>query len=1288
MSNSARILDPRSFYSSAIIDSGVSTSQLNGESSSTSSGAASTKQDSFIDPPSTSSEKVHAGDDYKGHAYREHSGNTVRRHRPRHSGGFLLEPSPVIATHNGNQRHTLWGSSTSKGKRREDEADFRLRHSKERQPGHRPKHSIGSSPLSMEVTNANAAEDHGLDGIYSSEPRRKPDASAKDTYRAPSNGTQIDGHNFDTDPAQIVKLALNLSENRRKQASIGRLSPIGLLGNDRRVVSTGQLGPGYPLSPTVGLTGGSLRYHSQQQRKGSRNLSPRSDQFGSIRAASTSERSEQEQHHDVELAIVPGFDVQMLEDPTFSPSEATLLRAEKARTTLELLYEYRRLLRFLPKLPLSSQSRPGTGKGTINLYKESAEVLGRAYNPLQYVRNRKVRIRERKSFNAEEDGWNQIFEVRRWVNSVATGRVDHITHIDDKYPLPRFGSEQTQRLEDDLSPTATRSKATPTTSTKPSRPRSDWIITPWDLLADAYWLEHDDHKRLIEDHEGHKIFPTTKSEIDPIPRSSREIPRLAGRRSASIPRSSRSPEKQISLLEGKDIFSKERGRQRHQLRDSISSLHEYSSSQDRKSRWPRKLIRSQSSSSSEDSAPGSLSRQSRLHGRGDSRERQDSAALERQVMGLLAKEADSIPWGSSGETPSSDHIVEISGKDTVSPKTQNHGPVKYATNGQSRIDRNVNSAPSKRSTTNNSKSQNQRGRERRTSLDDYDTTAPSSPIENGTVPSIAINLSPSAVRSISPRKPLPFQHRLPHPGHNTEQMSVAVRDHDIEAVHHGYQTHVEGNGEEVYADAMTSPSDGLLSPKRAEGFGRVLRRKHSDSKLMKDLKEHRDPESKIRGLFKGSRLVDMVGHPVTKVGDLLWRKDGSNHRYNLTSPASSYASEASGTDDDLNDTTDENALSQSSTRLSATQRAPMTSTNGQPPRYHMSNLPSFKSPNKEGRQESGVPPAPQDDDHISRQQLKLRERGRSPRFNRLAPPGLDMRSVSPSPTPSLTRFSMRETDLSDESRRPSATPAENVSYWSNKGTSALLGLPGKLRQGAPPVTGLATLDSKPRRSSARPELGSKRHWSIADEDKTVVREVVTLNDITRVRALLLSSGVKANEIVRRAREIPNSPSKILQEVQSITKISASSVPRSEVHVLAARLLIKFIDENNTCLRQAAEELSHSTMESFHGKLKSLDDRITKILTPMVRSAADDADDLSAELSTSYLLSVKMLNDSIDYILRRKRRRFRWIRRSGYLLLEWVLLGAMWWVWLVVVIIRLLTGVVGAVWRAGKWLLWL
>ena len=1287
MSNSARIQDPSSSFSPAIITSAASSLQLNGELCSTSSGAVSTKQGSFTDPPSIPSEPLHMGNDYKDHTHGEYGGDTVRWHRHRHSGGFLLEPSPVIASHSGNKRHTIYGSSTSKGKRREDEMDFRLRHSKERQPGHRPKHSIGSSPLSMEVTNAITAEDHGLNGASSSETRQKSSALMKDVYRAPSNGAQLDGHSFDTDPAQIVKLALNLSETRRRQASIGRLSPIGLLGNDRRVASTGLLGPAYPLSPAVGSTGGSLRYHLQQQRKGSRNPSPRSDRFGSTRAASTSERSEPEQHQDVELAIVPGFDLQMLDDPTFNPSEATLLRAEKARTTLELLYEYRRLLQFLPKLPVSPQSRPGTGKGTINLYRESAEVLGRTYNPLQYVRNRKIRIRERKSFNAEGDGWNEVSKVRRWVHLVATERIDPISHIDGKYPLPRFDSEQLWHLEDDLLPTATRSRATQPSGTKPSRPRSDWVTTPWDLLADAYWLELDDHKKLIEDHEGHKVFSTAKSQIEPIPRSSREIPRLSGRRSASIPRSSRSPEKQTNALEGQDSSSKERGRQRHQLRNSTSSLHEYSSSQDRKSRWHRKLIRSQSSSSSEGSAPGSLSRQSHLRGRGASRERQDSAVLERQVMDLLSKEAENINWGSSGETPLSVQLAAISGKDTISPEKYNGEPVEYAKTGQSRKDRDINSSPSERSTTiDRTTLQNRRMEKPRTSLDGYDSTAPSSPIENEVVPSIAINLSPPTIRPIPPRKPLPFQHRLPHLDHSTEQTSVEVNDSAIETNHPGTQPRIEGNQGEVDPDAMTSPSEGFLSPKRAEGFSRVLRRKRSDSKSLKDSKEHRDSESKIRGLFKGSRLVDMVGHPVTKVGDLLWRKDGSNHRYNLTSPASSCASEASGTDDDLNDMTDENGLSRSSTHLSATQKVPMAFINGQAPKYHMSNLPSFKSPNKVGRRKSDTPPTPQDEDHIGRQQLELRERGRSPRFNRLAPPSLDMRSVSPSPTPSLRRFAMRETDVSDESRRPSATPSEIVPYWSDKRTSALLGLPGKLRQGAPPMTGLAILDSKRRHSSAHPELDSKRHWSIADEDIAVVRDVVTQNDITRVRALLLSSGVKANEIVRRARKIPNNPSRLLQEVQSVTKISVSSVPRSEAHVLAARLLIKYIDENNTRLHQAAEQLSHSIMDSFHEKLKSLDSHITKTLTPLVRSAADDADALSAELSTSYLLSVKRLNDSIDNILRRKRRRFRWVRRSGYLLLEWMLLGAMWWVWLVVVIVRLLTGVIGAVWRAGKWLL--
>ena len=1219
-----------------------------------------------------------------------HEDSARRGHRPRHSGGFLLDSTPAVAFERGPKRTTVYGIDSKKGKNKETDLGLGLglREHRDRYSGHRHnKPSIGSSPLATVVTNVVAPGDYGFDGSSSRASTTLASGSRPSADRSPRDSTHSDRGSLDTDPAQIVNLALNLSESRRRQASIGRLSPIDALGNNRRIVSAGQLGPGLTLTPVIGSTGGSLRYQLQQQRKGARNISPRSDLLGGPELTAYGGQQTQEPELSDEPPIVPWYDLQLLDDLSFNPSDATLSRAEKAKTSLELLYEYRRLLQYLPRLPTPPKSRPSTARGGVKPAQEVSRSLGRVYNPLQYVRNRKVRGRERKEFDAEADGWKDVDKVRAWVNTVASHPKDLPAKVDDKYPLPTFEpAAKAENRSDDPSMLSPHRANVPsiTKITRAPRPRSDWVSNPWDLLADAYWLELDGHKMLIEDREGHKILPIIKPQMDPVPRSSRDIPRIPPRRSASIPRTDLSPERPKLTGDMPDTSSKDRGRRRHQLRDSITGLRDYNSSQDRKARWHRKLVRSRSSSSSEESAPGSSDRNPRLRGRGDSRERQDSAVLERQVMELLAKEAENVNWGSLEAVTGHDPDAELSVEDTVEAHKSNGRTVELRStraNSKERKRQSRDLSPRK------GESANGIEYKPRVSFDDLDLTAPSSPVDKEVVPSIAINLSPPGSRSGSPHKPMPFQHRPLRLEHNKGKANVD--ETDFAAV--SYNTSAEigskyhqnrfssGHNSTGYDDeVLLSSNEGLLSPKTAEAIGKGPRRRRSDSRSLRGFRD--ESESKIRGLLKGSRLADIVGKPVSKVGDLLFRKDGGNRPSNIQSPTSSYVSEASDPDEDPSGNRDM-GQKRSSVELAGRRMLPNASSNGQSPKYHMNNLPSFRSPDKKIQREKVDASTLSEDDHITRQQRELRGRRRPSRLDRLAPPNLDMRAVSPGPSPSSDRYETPEADMSDESCRPSATASDIGARRSHQ--QALLGMPGKLRQDGPPPTGLAGLDNRHRGSSTGPEL--EHHWSISNCETSAVRGAVSQRDITRVRAFLLSSGVKAKEITRRANEIPTTPSPLLQEAQDITGITAAPVPRCQQQQLAARLLVKFIDSNHTQLSQALERFSHEPSDSFHEQLKTMDSHVATALTPRVRASADDADALNLELSTSYRLDVKRLNDSIDHILRRKRRRFRWMRRGGYLLLEWMLLGAMWWVWLIVVVFRFATGFIGGVWRVGRWL---
>jgi hypothetical protein len=94
------------------------------------------------------------------------------------------------------------------------------------------------------------------------------------------------------------------------------------------------------------------------------------------------------------------------------------------------------------------------------------------------------------------------------------------------------------------------------------------------------------------------------------------------------------------------------------------------------------------------------------------------------------------------------------------------------------------------------------------------------------------------------------------------------------------------------------------------------------------------------------------------------------------------------------------------------------------------------------------------------------------------------------------------------------------------------------------------------------------------------------------------------------------------------------------------------------------------------------------LTPMTRRIADDADEVSKDLVTGHILQVNKLTDSMDKMMRRRRRRFRWVRRGGWVMVEWALVGVMWYVWFMVVLARVIMGIGRGAVGAVRWLFWL
>jgi hypothetical protein len=114
----------------------------------------------------------------------------------------------------------------------------------------------------------------------------------------------------------------------------------------------------------------------------------------------------------------------------------------------------------------------------------------------------------------------------------------------------------------------------------------------------------------------------------------------------------------------------------------------------------------------------------------------------------------------------------------------------------------------------------------------------------------------------------------------------------------------------------------------------------------------------------------------------------------------------------------------------------------------------------------------------------------------------------------------------------------------------------------------------------------------------------------------------------------------------------------------------------------------TTSSPLRTQLKDLESLINNSLAPRVRATADNAEDLCVQLNTTSTLAVKSLSDALDRGVRKRRRRLRWVRRAGFVVLEWALVGMLWWVWLIVMAFKLMRGVLRGAVSGTRWILWL
>ena len=1182
-----------------------------------------------------------------------------RSHRSRTSGGFLLsnaafEPPTDSATSTGSavenvlrQRHSA-GDQKGKTALKSPEKKHRKRRSNIGT-------SVGGSPLAANVLtagtgngNADISSRNEGDGVEI----KDHEHAAKSTATAPA---------LDVDSAQIVNLALNLSESRRNA--------------QRRVIST-------PLPPAAGglgesFTGGSLRHHLQQQRRVSRNVSPKPDR--GERTMTSSPRLASGQR--INSPLQASFDSPQDGQYQYHFSASTLARAEKAKNAIELMAQYRRLLQYVP--PLKPQaleksytaSPAGTAPGSPVISSSlgpsrtisntsSDRALGRPYNPLQYIRNRKVRSRNSRAIDGEAQGFGDLEKVSLWVDAVSHQASSEDAQA-DCLMMPQFSKAADDAASPFGSPQTGQAKphAAPV---KVKRPRIDWITNPADMIADIFWLEQDDNKKFIEDRHGSKIFPPSKELKRPVSRSEEpEVKNTSPKAKADDlgldmrMLDTKLPEFKSVKPESERFPDLSTSRARKKFRDvrAAARLHHGHSGSFRHLRSSRSRSDDSDSDESDDSMPR---RRRRRSGTSDSYDNGKSV-LEKQMMEILAKEAEEARWASRDNASKGHQDMPL--KPLPRDMAKANGSAGHSRSQSLVKDSRANGGSSGRA------SLEVPGMNGRGSMEDLNTTAPNSPSAKASklgdrfVPSIAMDLSSGRSRPTSPsRRPLsrmrskirPFYERS-HESDNPDGDLVASIEQDQESP-------------DLRRRSM-SPVKKIIS--RTTDESQKAFRKSGSIRKGKE-------ESGIRGLFKNAR------NPVSRVSDLLWRKEAS--------PGQGNSSGFSTDESDIEEIRNPQKLTHSrdssvgtpfdDAEAGSPQVERKSHINGVPP------LPNFTSPfERRGRptrmqsDESYVAPNSQ-----SRQLPTREERRKFGSNNMLDAPRIDVHNASPTSSPDTAPMDHlhRDSSVSDiDSRRNSVNGVQRADARLN----SILGLPGK-RRNALPITGLSSLETT--HDHHRPSLEG-RQWSISDRSPSEHRGPMNRREIARVRALLLSSGIKAKEISRRAAELKDLKAEkdpLYEDIADMVHEAIEPVPKSQQHRLAARIISDDVQLSSQIWQDSADTFVNDTVNVLMNRIGSLQHRLVDNLTPLTRTAADEADEVSKDLVTSQMLKVKRIGDKIDKMTRTRRRRFRWLRRGGWVLVEWALVGIMWYVWFLVVIARVFMGVAKGFVGSVRWLLWL
>jgi hypothetical protein len=1136
-----------------------------------------------------------------------------RKQRVRRSGGFLLDsnfPSGPRQRHSHRERHV----ETPEGKRNSRHAGAHAEEERQER-ALQIRLSPSSSPLSQEVQRDGRSPAPGasrVDFANAQEPNNERIAVGKtrrsaydmqsalhDVGPSPKAAPQRPA----IDPNQLVHMALNLSESRRRNISTGQL-----LASQSRVVSSVQREGSFSNQGA----GGSLRHYLTEQRRASRNVSPIGGKSSPSRHMSTS----------MQRSGSMAFPASQ----TINPSAATLARVEKARVYIELRVEYLRLLEHLPPLKpnanapgnfvVSSTNVPGSPHAQLTRvpsYAGKHYELGRPYNPLQYIRNRRSRAHERMSLDHTSDEFEDVDQVREWIDRVEQRANSPGYRRDDAVQLPKLHHDP---------------PAGPAPS-KPARPHKGWVFSPQELLADAHWLEQGDNKMLVENRHGRRVFPPKepKQQDSLLPRASKEY--------------SEKPRK--SWIEGRPSITidpttgddSDKGSERGRKRRLLPGLHTDSPKAGKHSRRGSRL-RTNDDTDSSDSDSDSGKRKARMVTDPDHNTGPLALLLEQQARQAQAKSPSVISpdtpnkWGRDEDAVSNDKSARASLE------------VPRPTNGFAYLkDRGNFKMPPKART---KPTLSVDDFEPRSSFEDQDSTAPNTP-HTKRFPHIGSDLSPPPSRSGSQTRQSKRSRLNPFHSHeHSEDPKYELRPDSAGTDRKGRsrQTSEEtSNDKHIGTAILAAPGAvmNLLGHRKNDSVSSLP----SPDKLRR--RDTQEPHSAVTRFFKG------VKNEGTKVGDIIFRRDRAEDSDSETMSDRNSVD----FDDDVPAKPKHVKRPTASRTVTAGTEGSVTSMNKD---HNHLNLPFFRPIHTIDDEDEAL------EHHISRQNRERRI-NRSPRVDKLLPPRMDLGSISGNSSPESSRSHSR-----DRINKVLARPGANL--------------------GGLPPTGLRDNSG---RSGSRPTLEGNRRWSIADNDardlhRKTNANIVNQADIARVRALFLCSGVKAKEITRRAYAARSPAPDFLLRAAATSKVQLYSVPRKEEHVLAARILVKDLESSTKALQTSLEGFRDKAIQNLTHQISALQSTVDSNLMPRILEGGDQAVRITSEVSGQAPLQVKQITDEIDRMIRARKRRMRWLRGFGWMLVEWALVAVMWCLWLIVVLVGSVKRVLGAGFGVVRWLLWL